>query len=67
MKYVVQDIETGEVETWTLAQLLQEVNRDRSEEWTDYDETDWREGWNEWCEGDCYTLVTTIAEDEDED
>jgi len=27
-----------------LSDILEEINRDRSEEWTDYDETDWREG-----------------------
>jgi hypothetical protein len=34
----------GEIVEWTIPQILAEVNRDRSEEWTDYNETDWREG-----------------------
>ena len=27
-----------------LEDILEEINRDRSDEWTDYDESDWREG-----------------------
>jgi hypothetical protein len=28
----------------TVPEILEFINRDRSEEWTDYDETDWQEG-----------------------
>ena len=31
-----------------------EINRDRSEDWTDYDVSDWREGWEHWVKGDGY-------------
>jgi len=55
--YELKEISDGKVFYWTLEQILEEINRDRSEEWTDYDETDWEEGWNEWCEGEFYTLV----------
>lgn len=44
------------LEEWTLEQIIEEINRDRSEHWTDYDETDWEEGWNEWVEGEFYSL-----------
>ena len=40
---------------WTVAEILEEINRDHSGDWTDYDESDWREGLRE-----CvyyYTLV----------
>ncbi len=57
--YKVKDIETGEIESWTITDLLKEINRDRSEEWTPYNKRDWKEGWNEWCEGDCYTLLNS--------
>lgn len=55
---VVDDIpEEQESQEWTLEQILEEINRDRSEEWTDYDESDWQEGWKEWVEGDgIYTM-----------
>ena len=56
-KYRVQDRETSRVEFWSLKQILHEINRDRSEEWTDYDATDWQEGWFIWCDGDCYNLL----------
>jgi len=34
----------------TLEEILAEINRDRSGEWTDYDETDWKEGLTEWTD-----------------
>ena len=46
--YRVAYKETGEVQFWTLKQILAEINSDRSEGWSDYDETDWQEGWSEW-------------------
>ena len=42
--YKIRDVEDGSVYNMTLPMILEELNRDRSEEWTDYDETDWREG-----------------------
>jgi len=54
----VLDIEKKTVYEWTLTEILHEINRDHSDEFTPYDESDWREGWNEWCEGDVYMLVS---------
>lgn len=52
------DPDTGEVEgtaQWTVAEILREINRDRGIDWTDYDESDWQEGWVEFVEGKpCY-------------
>ena len=42
--YRIRDVEDGSVYPMTLPMILKELNRDRSEEWTNYDETDWREG-----------------------
>lgn len=56
--YQVKDIETGEIHVWTLSQVLEEINRDRSENWTAYNESDWREGWDEFVEGDVYMMST---------
>ena len=47
-------------EIWTLEQVLNEINRDRSEGWTDYNESDWEDGWNEWVEGEFYSLVESV-------
>ena len=55
--YKIKEIETGEVHDWTLSEILEEINRDRSDEWSAYDESDWREGWKHWCEGDFYHLI----------
>ena len=46
--YTIRDIEYNTTFQMPLAEILQEINRDRSEEWQDYDETDWREGLTEW-------------------
>jgi len=40
----------------TLSQLLEYINADRSEEWKNYTEEDWMEGWLEWCEGENWTI-----------
>jgi len=58
MNYKVKDLETNKLMDWTLADILSEINRDRSSEWQDYDKKDWLEGWHEWIEGDYYTLIT---------
>ena len=56
-KYRVKDLTTGEIFEWTLEEVLKEINRDHSAEWIDYDESDWEEGWENWCEGDVYTML----------
>ena len=42
--YEIHDVEDGSIYLMTLPMILEEINRDRSEGWTNYDETDWREG-----------------------
>jgi len=55
--YDIKVIETNEIQKWSLGDILDEINRDRSGSWTHYDETDWLEGWNEWIEGEFYSLI----------
>jgi len=45
---------------WSVDEIVEEINRDRSPEWSDYDETDFEEGWREWCEGNWYTIKELI-------
>ena len=55
---ICKDRDTGKVITFkNVKAVLKEINRDRSSAWTPYDRTDWREGWNEWCEGNYYNLI----------
>jgi hypothetical protein len=42
--YKITDEATGEVWLWTALELLEEVNRDRSNEWTDYTMEDLEDG-----------------------
>lgn len=53
----VKEIESGEIQEWTVEAILEEINRDRSSGWTNYDESDWLDGWNDWIEGEFYTLI----------
>ena len=59
-------VESGhrkEVFFWSVDKILEEVNRDRSSEWTDYNKSDWKEGWMEWCENDWYTIKELTCDD----
>jgi len=55
--FVVEDIRYGSIHTWTMADILNEINKDRLEGLEYYDETDWKEGWYAFCEGDVYRLI----------
>ena len=37
-----------EIVTWDIKRVLEEINCNHSDEFINYDETDWREGWEEW-------------------
>ena len=51
-KYDVIDIVTGRVEyRWTVQEILSEINHSHSDEYTPFDESDWKVGWMDWCEG----------------
>ena len=61
--YLIQDRddpdcdEWNEPKEWTIQEILEEINLDRSDEWSNYDKSDWLEGWMEWVEGDYLRLV----------
>ena len=58
------DYDSGLVESeaqWTVAEILTEINRDRSAEWTDYDESDWQEGWLEFVETAGYHIIPEVS------
>ena len=57
----VRERDTGLEYIWSMAEVLEEINRDRSADWTPYDETDWREGLAEFTEFD---LVCVIGENQ---
>jgi len=50
MIYKLQHTICGELREMTLPEILEEINADRSEDWQDYDETDWREGLSEFTD-----------------
>lgn len=55
--YRVKDLNTGRVRKWTLAQVLEEINRNHSEDWIPYGEGDWATGWFEWVEGNGHVTM----------
>ncbi len=57
-KYTIVDIETGQKWLMTIPAILDEINRDRSNQWQDYTAADWREGLAEFC----YPLKALDAE-----
>ena len=58
LDYIVQDTQTGKKFVWGLRRVLKEIYRDRSENWTNYNKTDWTEGWSQWVDG--YKIVGFI-------
>jgi len=61
------DPDTGEVEgtaQWTVAEIIAEINRDRSAEWIDYDTSDWEEGWLEFVEPAGYHSIPDLRKEE---
>jgi hypothetical protein len=62
-KFKLYNIETGEYATMTVPEILEEINRDRSDKWTDYDASDWQEGLSEFTE---WELVEEEQEQEEE-
>ena len=54
--FKIKDLQTNKISNWSIEKIVNEINRDRSEGWEDYDESDWYEGWNLWVEGEFYSL-----------
>ena len=56
--FSIKDLSNGETYVWTIDQMLEEINRDRSSTWNNYTSKDFMDGWNEWIEGEpYYTLI----------
>jgi hypoxanthine phosphoribosyltransferase len=51
---IIQHRETKELLAMTLNEILEEINRDRSDEWENYNENDWQEGLDNFTE---YILI----------
>ncbi len=55
-------VDEGETENYTIAELVEEVNRDRSDEWVQYTELDVLSGWWEFVESDDIKLEVVTCE-----
>ena len=49
--------EKNSIMLWTMSDILNEINRDRSEGWTNYNKKDWVEGWVNWVESDNFYSI----------
>ncbi|MEQ1762124.1 MAG: hypothetical protein ABL984_03155 [Pyrinomonadaceae bacterium] len=56
--FVVRNMDTKQPLIWALEQLIDEINRDRSSDWSDFTPFNWRQGWDEFVEGKGYQLIT---------
>tara|TARA_R100000951_G_scaffold100256_2_gene91009 strand:+ start:2492 stop:2683 length:192 start_codon:yes stop_codon:yes gene_type:complete len=61
-KFKIRDIGTGNILYWSIADMVGEINRDRADGWSDYEEADWEEGWFAWVDGVCLELLEEIYE-----
>jgi len=56
--FVIKDLSNGGTDVWTIDRMIEEINRDRSSTWKNYNSKDFLEGWNKWIEGEpYYTLI----------
>ena len=58
-KFVLYNTIDSETVTMTLPQVLEEINRDRSNSWIDCDESDFREGLDQFTE---YVIIKEYEE-----
>lgn len=56
--YELVNRETGEHFFWNMKEILEEINRDRSDDWKNYDETDFAEG----LQMTDYSLIELLGE-----
>ena len=65
--YHLWDNETGEIVHWDVNQILEDINRDRSNEWEYYNELDWKDGLEDMTNWVIlnHSLVNSLLSDED--
>lgn len=56
--FLVRNMDTREPLIWSLEQVIDEINRDRTGDWSDYTPFNWRLGWSEFVERQTYELIT---------
>ncbi|MFG1544658.1 hypothetical protein [Halobacteriovorax sp. ZH2_bin.1] len=54
--FILKDLGDNSFFTEDLTFIINEINRDRTDSFDEYNEDDWEEGWTEWCQSDFYSL-----------
>ena len=57
--------DNNRVHMWTLSQVLDEINRERSGDWVNYNESDWKEGWAFWVETNPDESLSMLDKDDE--
>lgn len=57
---IIKDLYCGTIKNCSIDEILEIVNSDRSADWTDYDVTDWLEGFSAWEQGNTHVLIDII-------
>ena len=60
-KYIIQNTETKRLYIWSLRQVVNEINRDRSDQWTPYNSRDWAVGWKHFVEEDEFCNLKMVG------
>jgi len=65
------DFDNPIIKEWTIDEIVEEINRDRSDDWVKFTKKDWLVGWIEWVEGEflelLYPYMLSISDGHDED
>ncbi len=61
-KIKFKNTETGLIRTFTINEMIKDINRDRSEDWQDYDLTDWQEGMEQFTEWELFEELKAESE-----
>ncbi len=64
MKYLLYNTEYEETVEWTVDEILAEINRDWSDNWINYDHSDWLEGLLEFTD---FVVVDDCPQNQTED
>ena len=61
MNYKIRCKESGEIFSMTVSEILDKINEGHSDEFSKYDETDWREGFEEWQQPYGWEIIEEAA------
>jgi hypothetical protein len=58
MIITLKEVSTGQVQEWTVNQMLDFINADRNPEWIPYTKDDWENGWTHFGAPDEFEIIS---------